>query len=105
QLQGVALEGAGVAAPRVGEGDLDLADGAAGQAADALHGQDDSHGPAADGHGAEAALDLAPADDLGRAAGGAGAVLGARGNGEGHAAPGVLSADVVIAADGEGVVQ
>ena len=59
QLQGVSLEGGGVAAPRVGEGDLDLADHAAGLAFDAGDGQDHERGAAADGQGAEAALDLA----------------------------------------------
>ena len=59
QLQGVALEGLGVAPPRVGEGDLDLAHHATGLAFDARDGQDDERGAAADGQGAEAALDLA----------------------------------------------
>src|SRR5262249_49807962 len=54
QLQSVALEGAGVAAARVGKGHIHLADGATGQAADALHGQHDGHRAAADGHGPEA---------------------------------------------------
>ena len=39
QFQGVALEGRGVAPPRVGEGDLDLADDATGLAFDARDGQ------------------------------------------------------------------
>src|SRR5262249_10353135 len=105
QLQGVALEGAGVAAARVGEGHVHLADGATGRATDALHGQGDGHGPTADGHGPEAALDLAAADDPAAAAGGAAPVLGALADGERHGALGVVGLDVVVAADGEGVVQ
>ena len=49
QFQGVALEGGGVAAPRVGEGDLDLSHHATGPAFDARDGQDDEGGAAADG--------------------------------------------------------
>ena len=59
QLQGVALEGLGVAPPRVGEGDLDLAHHATGLAFDARDGQDHDVGAAADGQGSEAALDVA----------------------------------------------
>src|SRR5215831_6997763 len=40
----------------VGEGDHDLADGAAGATFNPRDGQDDGGGPAADGQGAEAAL-------------------------------------------------
>jgi len=57
QLQGVALEGVGVAAPRVGEGDLDLSHDTTGLAFDARDGQDYEGGAAPDGQGSEAALD------------------------------------------------
>ena len=105
QLQGVTLKRPGVAAPRVGEGHVHLAYHAAGQAADALHGQDDGHGAAADGHGPEAALGLAPANHLTATAGWATPVLGILGDGEGHAALGVVGPAVVVAADGKGMVQ
>ena len=64
QLQGIALEGVGVAAPRVGEGDLDLAHDATILAFDARDGQDDEGGASADGHGPEAPLDVATRLDL-----------------------------------------
>ena len=62
QLQGVALEGLGVAPPRVGEGDLDLAHHATGLAFDARDGQDDERGPAADGQRSEATLNSTARD-------------------------------------------
>src|SRR5262249_28779520 len=105
QLQGVASEGLGVAPPGVGEGDIDLADGAAGRAFDAGDGQDDGGGPAADGQGAEAALGAAAGDDLAGAAGRAAAVGGVLGDGEGHLAASIVGADVVVTADAEGRIQ
>src|SRR4051794_17226442 len=105
QLQGISLEGLGVAASRVGERDLDLAHDAAGEAFDAWDGQDDQGGAVADGDGPEAALDLAARLDLGRAAGGAAAGLGFLADGEDRGAVLVVSASVVVAADAEGVIQ
>ena len=105
QLQGVALEGAGVAAARVGEGDLDLADQATVLAFDARDGQDDDRGAGADGHGAETPLDVAARDDPGRAAGGAAAGLGLLVDREDRLAVLVVGASVLVAADAEGVVQ
>src|SRR5262249_53826077 len=105
QLQGVALEGLGVAAPRVGEGDLDLADGATGAALDAGDGEDDGGGSAADGQRAEAALGVAAGGDVAGAAGRAAAVAGVLDDGEDHLAIGIFGADVVVAADAEGMVQ
>ena len=105
QLQSVALKGLGVAAPGVGEGDFDLADGAAGGALDARDGQDDGGGVAADGQAAEAALGVAARDDLVGTAGRAPAVVGVLGDGEDHFATLIVGADVVVTADAEGVVQ
>ena len=51
QLQDVALEGLGVAAPGVGEGDLDLAHRAAGRTFDPRDRQGDGRLAAADGQG------------------------------------------------------
>jgi hypothetical protein len=56
QLQGVALEGAGVATPRVGEVEGHLAYDLAGWAGHAGNGQGDLDGLAADGHSLEGAL-------------------------------------------------
>ena len=58
QLQGVALEGLGVAPPRVGEGDLDLSHHATRLTFDAWDGQDHECRATADGQGPEAAFDL-----------------------------------------------
>jgi hypothetical protein len=105
QLQGVAFEGPGGAAPRVGEGDLDLADGRAGAAFDPRDGEDDGSGAGADGHVEGAALGVAAGDDVAGAAGRAAAVLGILSDGEDHLAVPVFGADVVIAADAEGMIQ
>ena len=53
----------------------------------------------------EAALDVAAGDDVTGAAGRAAAVLGILGDGEDHLAVLVFGADVVIAADAEGMIQ
>ena len=105
QLQDVSLEGPGVAPPRVGEGDLDLAHQATGPAFDARDRQDDGGGPAADGQGPEAALGVAAGDDLAGAAGRAAAVVGVLVDGEDHLAALIVGADVLVAADAEGVIQ
>ena len=105
QLQGIALEGVGVAAPRVGEGDLDLAHDATILAFDARDGQDDEGGASADGHGPEAPLDVATRLDLWRSAGGATAGLGLLVDGEDRLAVLVVGAGVLVAADAEGVIQ
>ena len=104
-LQGVSLEGVGVAAPGVGEGDLDLSHNATVLAFDARDGQDDGRGPAADGHIAEAPLDGASWPDVARATGrtAAGPVFLMDGE-EGLAVPEV-GAPVLVAADAEGVIQ
>jgi hypothetical protein len=105
QFQGVALEGASVAPPGVGEGHLDLADGATGQASDAGDGQVHEGRPVADGQGAEAARDLAAVDDPRRAARRATTRLAPLADGEDHGAALVSGAGVLVAADAEGVVQ
>jgi hypothetical protein len=80
RLQGVPLEGPGVAAAGASDGDLDLADGAAAAAFDPGDGEDDGGGMIADGQGAEAALDVAAGDDVARAAGRAATVVGVLGD-------------------------
>src|SRR5512135_1592641 len=105
QFQRVALEGGGVAASRVGEGDFDLSHHATGLAFDARDGQGDERGTAADRHGSEAALDPTARLDLGRAAGRAAAGLRLLVDGEDRLAVLVVGAGVLVAADAEGVVQ
>ena len=101
QIQGVALEGGGVAASRVGERDLDLSHDATGLAFDARDGQDHEGGAAADGHGSEAPLDPTAHLDLRRAAGGAATGLGLLVDGENRLAVLVVGAGVLVAADAE----
>ena len=86
QFQGVALEGLGVGPPRVGEGDLDLADHATGLAGDAWDREDDGGGAAADGQRSEPPLDLTSGPDVARAAGFAPEGLGFLADGEDHLA-------------------
>src|SRR5512135_2829465 len=105
QLQRVPLEGGGGAAPRVGEGDLDLAHRTARLAFDARDGQGNECRPTPDGHGSEATLDPTARLDPGRPAGGAAAGLGLLVDGEDHLAVLVVGAGVLIAADAEGVIQ
>src|SRR5262249_26760451 len=105
QLQGVALEGFGIAAARVGEGDLDLAHDATGVAFDARDGQHDEGRALADGRGPEAPRDPAARLDLLRPAGGAAAGLGLLVDGEDRFAVLVVGAGVVVAANAEGVIQ
>ena len=76
QLQDVTLEGLGVAAPRIGEGDLDLADQPAGLTFDPRDGQDHGRLAAADGQGEESPLGVTAGDDLAGAAGRAATVVG-----------------------------
>jgi hypothetical protein len=59
QIEGVALEGAGVVLIGFGEAQLDLAHAAAGEAQDARHLELEQHGLGADRHGAEGALGAA----------------------------------------------
>src|SRR5512135_141020 len=105
QFQRVALEGGGIAASRVGEGDLNLAYHATGLTFDARDGQGYERGAAPDGHGSEAALDPTARLDLGRAAGRAAAGLRLLVDGEDRLAVLVVGAGVLVAADAEGVIQ
>ena len=57
------------------------------------------------GRAAEAALGVAAGDDLAGAAGRAATVVGVLLDGEDHRAALVVGADVVVAADAEGMVQ
>src|SRR5512135_1714756 len=99
QLQGVALEGVGGAAPRIGEGDLDLPHHTTGLAFDARDGQNHEGGAAADGHGSEAPLDPPAEIESWRSAGGAAAGLGLLTDGEDRLAVLVVGAGVVVATD------
>src|SRR5262249_43551402 len=105
QLQGVPLEGLGVAAPGVGKGQAHRADDPASPAFDAGDGQDDGDGLVADGNGFEGAGFVAVVDDIAgvalRATAGVRALL----NREHDTALSVVGLDVVIAAQTEGVVQ
>src|SRR5262249_45273893 len=105
QLQGIPLESFGVAPPRVGEGDLDLTHAPTVQAFHAGDGPDDECGPAADGNGAEASLDVAPRGHLPGAACRTSAGVGLLADGEDHLAVPILGADVLVASDAEGMVQ
>jgi hypothetical protein len=105
QFQDVALEGAGVALLGLGEGDLDLADRATGEAKDAGHLELDEGRLAADGQRAEGAFDAALVPDVGRAALGAAEPFAGLFDAEGHLALLERLADFVVAADAEGMVQ
>ena len=105
QLQDVSLEGLGVAASGIGEGDLDLAHQATFQAFDAWDGQDHGGHPAADRQGAESAPDVTARRDLTAAADRTSAIVVVLLDSEDHLAADVVGADVVIAADAEGVIQ
>jgi hypothetical protein len=105
EFQRVPLKALGVAAPRVGEADLDLADGATGPAFDARDGQDRGRGPTADGHETEASFDRASRLDVSRATGRTAAGLGFLVDGEDGLAALIVGAPVVVAADAECVIQ
>jgi hypothetical protein len=105
QLQGVALEGAGVAAAGLGEGHLDLADVAAREAQDAWHRKAQERGPVTDGQGTEGAFVAALGPDVGRAAHGTVEAWARLLDGEGDAALLEVTAHVAIALQPEGMVQ
>ena len=105
QLQRIALEAGGVAAPRVGEGDLDLAHEPAGLTFDPRDGQGHEGWTVADGQGSEATHDLTARVHSLRAAGGAAATRGVLVDGEEGLSELVVGADVLVAADAEGVIQ
>ena len=105
QLQDVPLEGLGIAPPRVGEGDLDLTDDPAGPAGDAGDREDHDGGAATDGQRSEPPLDAASRSDVARAAGLAPQCLGLLPDGERHFAALIVSADILVAPDSEGVIQ
>jgi hypothetical protein len=105
QFQGVALEGASVAAAGFGEGHLDLADVAAGEAQHARHREAQEGGPLADGQGAEGAFLAALGPDVGRAADGTAEALAGLLDGEGHAALLEMATEVAVALQTEGVVD
>src|SRR5262249_32098156 len=105
QLQGVALEGAGVALLGLGEGDLHLANLPAGKAIDPGHWEVDQNGFATNRDGAEGAVhaSLGP-DFLGTALGATPAFAGLF-DVEGHGALLELLANRTVADEAKGVIQ
>jgi hypothetical protein len=105
QLQGVTLEGLGVAATRIGKRQRHLANDLAGTAFDPRDGQHDGDRFVADRHGLEGAGFVAVVDDVAggalRAAAGVRALL----DGEDDAALGEFGLGVVIAAQTKGMIQ
>src|SRR5690349_11702476 len=78
------LKRLGVVAPGVGEGNLDLADDAAGPAARPWDGKDDRRVSASDGQATEAPLDVAFEPDIAGATRRAATGLGLLADGENH---------------------
>jgi hypothetical protein len=105
QLQGVALERLGVAAPHVGEGHLDLAHHPTVLTGHARDGKDHDSGPAADRKGAEAPLRPALGSDIARAARVTSVRPGFLPDGEDHLPTLILGSDIFVAPDAEGVIQ
>ena len=105
QLQDVSLEGLGVAPPGVGEGDPDLTHRPTGPTFDERDRQDHGRLAAADGQGHELTLGVTAGGDLARAAGRTATIVGLLPDGEDRLAAVVVGADVLVAADAEGVIQ
>src|SRR5262249_25351305 len=104
QLQRVAFEGSGVAAPWVGEGDLDLPHDSTDEALHSRDQEDDHRRPTADGLGPEAALDPAARPHRAGATGRTVAHLQVLPDREVHFTAPVIRADVPVATDAEGVI-
>jgi hypothetical protein len=105
EVEDVAFEGAGVASARGGEGEVDLACGAALEAEDAWDVEVNDDGFGANGDGAKFARDGALLPDVGAMAGGACEALAVLGDMEMDAALAKLGAEVVVAAEAEGVIE
>ena len=106
QFQGIAFEGTGVVLLGVGEGDFDLADLAAVEAANARHLEFDEGGLVADGQRAKGAFDAALGPDRrrSRSASSAG-VRGAVRCGRWSCPASKVLADIAVADEAEAVIQ
>src|SRR5258708_6759315 len=105
QLQGIALEGTGVAPARIGETEVHLADQIASPAADALYRQHQGHTSPANGNSPQTTLDHTAANDVAGTTSRTSPMLGRLADGEQSMTRFILGANVLIATDAKGMVQ
>jgi hypothetical protein len=105
QIQGVALEGAGVAFLGIGEADLDLTHAVTDRTPDPGHVQGYESGFGTDRHGAECAFLMAANPDVLAAALRTAEPLTRLFDAEGHFPSVELLASILVANDTEGVIQ